>query len=127
MEERLENLLFENEQLHHYTDHLEKKLSNIKSFLGQGLTFHANLFKLTGSKETKKQLEFLEDAMSMLQDEHLPVAKEVPQLKLPQLKSMKDLDKKPSPRRVDVLRNESRLSPQDFDLQYNWSNKKYRK
>ena len=100
-------------------------MSNIKSFLGQGLTFHANLFKLTGSKATKKQLEFLEDAMSMLQDEHLPVAKEVPQLKLPQLKSMKDLDKKPSPRRVDVLKEESRLSQQD--LQYNWSNKKYRK
>ena len=130
-DEQIDNLLFENQQLHCYTDHLETRLRNIKSFIRQGIAYHKKVVKLTGTEEANKHLEFLNDAMSILQDEiiqdSVPMAKEVSPLKLPPLKSMKDLDRKPSPRRVDVLREEARLSPQDFDLQYNLSNKKYRK
>tara|TARA_B000000475_G_C15957103_1_gene431277 strand:+ start:129 stop:527 length:399 start_codon:yes stop_codon:yes gene_type:complete len=130
-DEQIDNLLFENQQLHCYTDHLETRLRNIKSFIRQGITYHKKVAKLTGTEEAKKHLEFLNDAMSILQDEiiqdSVPMAKEVSPLKLPPLKSMKDLNRKPSPRRVNVLREEARLSPQDFDLQYNLSNKKYRK
>ena len=130
-DEQIDNLLFENQQLHCYTDHLETRLRNIKSFIRQGITYHKKVVKLTGTKEANKHLEFLNDAMSILQDEiiqdSVPMAKEVSPLKLPPLKSIKDLDRKPSPRRVDVLREEARLSPEDFDIQYNWSDKKYRK
>ena len=125
-DEQIDNLRFENQQLHCYTDHLETRLRNIKSFIRQGITYHEKVVRLTGTEEANKHLEFLNDAMSILQDEiiqdSVPMAKEVPSLK-----SMKDLDRKPSPRRVDVLREEARLSPQDFDIQYNWSDKKYHK
>ena len=130
-DEQIDNLLFENQQLHCYTDHLETRLRNIKSFIRQGIAYHKKVVKLTDTEEANKHLEFLNDAMSILQDEiiqdSVPMAKEVSPLKLPPLKSMKDLDRKPSPRRVDVLREEARLSPEDFDIQYNWSDKKYRK
>lgn len=117
--EEYENLQFENQQLHVYTDDLETKLRNIRLFLQQGITLHTNLVKLKNTPETRKFLEFLQDAISIVQQTQLhhsfPVAKEV---HLPQLKSLKDLpkspqNKKPSPRRVEELINE------DFNFKIN--------
>ena len=79
--EEYENLQFENQQLHVYTDDLETKLRNIRLFLQQGITLHTNLVKLKNTRETRKFLEFLQDAISIVQEtqlnHQLPVAKEV--------------------------------------------------
>jgi len=114
--EEYENLQFENQQLHVYTDDLETKLRNIRLFLQQGITLHTNLVKLKNTPETRKFLEFLQDAISIVQETQLPVAKSA--IHLPQLKSLKDLpksprSKKPSPRRVKELMDE------DFNFKIN--------
>jgi len=130
-EDQIGDLQFENQQLHVYTDDLETKLRNIKSFLQQGITLHKNLIALKNTPETRKFLDFLQDAISIVQDnQHIPVAKEVKpqqrQVKLPQLKSLKDLpksprNKKPSPRRVKELIDE------DLDFKLNIYDRQYRK
>lgn len=125
--EDYENLEFENQQLHVYTDDLETKLRNIRFFLQQGITLHNNLLKLKNTRETRKFLEFLQDAISIVQEtqlNHVPVAKEVQSaIRLPQLKSLKNLPKsprneKPSPRRVKELIEE------DFNFKMNISKHK---
>ena len=125
--EEYENLQFENQQLHVYTDDLETKLRNIRLFLQQGITLHTNLVKLKNTPETRKFLEFLQDAISIVQEtqlNHVPVAKEVKSaIHLPQLKSLKDLpksprSKKPSPRRVEELIKE------DFNFKRNIGRRK---
>ena len=128
--EEYENLQFENQQLHVYTDDLETKLRNIRLFLQQGITLHTNLVKLKNTPETRKFLEFLQDAISIVQEtqlNHVPVAKEVKSaIHLPQLKSLKDLpksprSKKPSPRRVLEIKEE------DLDFKINLYNNRCRK
>ena len=125
--EEYENLEFENQQLHVYTDDLEPKLRNIRLFLQQGITLHNNLLKLKNTRETRKFLEFLQDAISIVQEtqlNHVPVAKEVQSaIRLPQLKSLKNLPKSPrnkklSPRRVKELIEE------DFNFKMNISKHK---
>lgn len=98
MEDRISDLQFENEQLHVYTDYLESKLRNIKSFLRQGVTYQKTVMELDFSAETSKHLAFLQDALCIL-EESVPEA--------PKLKSLKDLDRKPSPRRVEYLKKEN--------------------
>ena len=123
-----EDLQFENEQLYAHLEDTEKRLHDIISFLRQGITFHTNLVKLKNTPETRKFVEFLRDAISIVDGkQHIPVAQEVkPQVKLPQLKSLKSLpksprNKKPSPRRVLEIKEE------DLDFKINLYNNRYRK
>tara|TARA_B100001989_G_C24505675_1_gene447402 strand:- start:752 stop:1084 length:333 start_codon:yes stop_codon:yes gene_type:complete len=99
----MNDLQFENEQLHSYTDYLENKLKNIRMFLEQGVTYQQQAFELNCSIENRKHLSFLQDALSIVQDNH-----EIPQAQ-PLLKSMRDLDldRKPSPRRVEHLKKQA--------------------
>ena len=65
-EEEIENLKFECSQLHHYTDHLQEKLTNVEHILREGLTFHRLLVKQNPTSSNKKQLNFLEDLLSVI-------------------------------------------------------------
>lgn len=65
-EEEIENLKFECSQLHHYTDHLQEKLTNAEHILREGLTFHRLLVKQNPTSSNKKQLNFLEDLLSII-------------------------------------------------------------
>ncbi len=87
-EEEIENLKFECSQLHHYTDHLQEKLTNAEHMLREGLTFHRLLVRQNPTSSNKKQLEFLEDLLSVIK---APMFLQEKEERKPKLKSIYDL------------------------------------
>lgn len=87
-EEEIDNLKFETEQLHQYTDYLQQKLTNIEHFLRQGITFHKLLVEENPTMQNRKHLSFIEDALSIVKT---PMNMEKEKEKKGNLKSIYDL------------------------------------
>jgi hypothetical protein len=70
-EDEIDNLKFENSQLHDYTDFVENKIKNLQLFLHQGITFHKMVVEQDPSESNLKHLAFLQDALSLTTDTDL--------------------------------------------------------
>lgn len=88
-EQEIDNLKFENGQLHEYTDYLEGKLRALQQFLQQGIKFHKMQFENQPSEANQKHLAFLQDAYSIAEDSLVKQVNE--EDRKPRLKSIYDL------------------------------------
>lgn len=88
-EQEIDNLKFENSQLHEYTDYLEGKLKALQQFLHQGITYQKMQFEDQPSESNQKHLAFLQDAYSIAED--VSSNQVLEETRKPRLKSIYDL------------------------------------
>lgn len=89
-QDEIDNLKFENQQLYNYLDSLEDKLKHIKDFLRLGIENQTIHLRINNDEDNQNHLNYLKDALEVI---CTPQPKENKKEKVPQLKSLKNLNK----------------------------------